>query len=353
MNSEAMQASLAIDSVAKAVANWTVDQHAQANPQLASRFGDAWRAEWIGHTQSHIHILAQSVAVRRPEVFTNGMRWTCEAFHMRGVDKADLMLNTTCLRTILSAELPPSIGKQAVDHIDAAFDALNRSDSEVDANDAPDTGRQELVLGYLKAILEGDRPAAEAMMLAAFDDGISIPEIYEEILAPAQARLGRMWHRGDITVADEHFGTATTQAIMSQFRRHIKRGIRKNRIVIGTSTTGDLHEIGVRMVMELFEFDGWSAIYLGANTPTSDIIELLERHHADLLALSISTYLTLREAGVLVQSIRESKEITGTKILVGGPPLAEVPDLWCELGADGCASSAQEAVALGNRLISS
>ena len=45
MNAEAKQASLVIDSVAKAVANWTVGQHAEANPQLPSRYGAAWRAD--------------------------------------------------------------------------------------------------------------------------------------------------------------------------------------------------------------------------------------------------------------------------------------------------------------------
>lgn len=353
MNPEAKQASLIIDSVAKAVANWTVDQHAKANPQLANRFGDTWRADWIDHTLSQVHILAQSVAVRRSSLFASSVRWTCESFRSRDMQKTDLVQNTECLRDVLGQELPPPVGKVAVDHVSAAIEELNLPDTESGMNDSSDGKHNKLVLDYLKAVLESNRAEAESMILSEMTNGIPLPEIYEVILAPAQARLGRMWHRGQITVADEHLGSATTQAVMSQLRPHFQRNASNNRTVVGTSTPGDFHEIGLRMVTDLFEFDGWNVVYLGANTPVTDIIEILERHNADLLALSVSTSLSLRDAAMLIEDLRATRAIAKTNVLVGGTPFAVVPDLWRELGADGYAESAREAVALGNQLVNS
>ena len=121
--------------------------------------------------------------------------------------------------------------------------------------------------------------------------------------------------------------------------------------MVATSTPGDLHEIGLRMVADLFEIDGWKATFLGANTPVADVVELLERRQFDLLALSVSTALTLRDAGELIEAIRGTRATASTKVLIGGPPFRVVHEMWRELGADGCASSAVAAVAAGNRLV--
>ncbi len=351
MNPEAKQASLVIDSVAKAVANWTVDRHGELNPKLPNRYGPNWRANWIGHTLSQIHMLAQAVSVRSSELFIQTARWTRESFEMRGVEEDDLARNTKCMREVLAKELPMPVSRIATEFVDASIEALSRPDGDFGGYAEPDSAHRKIVLEYLEAILAGDRSRAESTVIAMLGKGASVQDIYEGILAPAQARLGWMWHHGEITVADEHFGSATTQAIMGQLRPHFQRAKPNGRTMVATSTPGDLHEIGLRMVADLFEIDGWNVAYLGANTPIADTVELLERRGADLLALSVNTALTLRDAGELIDVVRESATIARTKVLIGGPPFKVVHELWRELGADGCALSATDAVRLGNQLV--
>jgi len=351
MNPEAKQASLVIDSVAKAVANWTVDLHAELNPKLPNRYGPGWRADWIGHTLSQLHTLAQVVSVRSTELLAQTMRWTRESFKMRGVEEDDLTRNTKCMREVLAKELPPPVNQIAIEFVDASIEALGRPNGDFGGNAESDSEHRKTVLEYLEAVLAGDRSRAESTVIAMFGRGATVPEVYEGVLAPAQARLGLMWHRGEITVADEHFGSATTQAIMGRLRPNFQRAKPKGRTMVATSTPGDLHEIGLRMVADLFEIDGWNVIYLGANTPIADVVELLERRGPDLLALSVNTALTLRDAGELIDAVRGNAAIALTKVLVGGPPFRAVHDLWRELGADGCALSATEAVRLGNQLV--
>ncbi len=350
MNKEAKQASGVIDSVAKAVANWTADEHALANPELPQRYGANWRTEWTGHTLSQIHMLSQAVAVRSAVLFVHHVRWTYDSFEARGIQGADLIQNTECMREVLAKELPPPVAQAVLPFIDASIAKLKSTDRERDLDPSLDAVHHERTLKYLEAILEGDRTAAESLILGTLNEGVTIAEIYEQILAPAQARLGRMWHRGEISVADEHFGSATTQSVMSLLRPRFVRAEPNGRTLVATSTPGDLHEIGLRMVTDMFEIGGWNVVYLGANTPIVDVIELLERRSPDLLTLSISTGLTLRDAGELIEQIRQASGISHTKILVGGPPFAYTTDLWMELGADGCASSAGEGVAVGNSL---
>ena len=353
MNTDAQNASRVIDSVAKAVANWTADEHAKENPELPNRYGSEWRAEWTGHTLSQIHMLAQAVAVRSAELFVHHVCWTFDSFEARGIQGADLIQNTKCMREVLAKELPPPVAQAVLPFVDTSIAELQSADRERNMDPSQDAGHRERTLKYLEAILEGDRTAAESLILATLDEGTTIAEVYEGILAPAQARLGRMWHRGEISVADEHFGCATTQSVMSLLRPRFAKVKPNGRTLVATSTPGDLHEIGLRMVTDLFEIDGWNVIYLGANTPTTDLIELLDRRRPDLLALSVSTGLTLRDAGELLESIRDTSSIAEMKVLIGGPPFRFATDLWQELGADGCANSSTEAVRLGNQLVAS
>ncbi len=353
MNKDAQNASRVIDLVAKAVANWTADEHAKENPELPNRYGSEWRAEWTGHTLSQIHMLAQAVAVRSAGLFVHHVCWTFDSFEARGIQGADLIQNTKCMREVLAKELPPPVAQVVLPFVDTSIAELQSTDRERNLDPSLDEGHRERTLQYLEAILEGDRTAAESLILATLDEGTTIAGLYEGILAPAQARLGRMWHRGEISVADEHFGSATTQSIMSLIRPSFPRKKPNGRTLVSTSTPGDLHEIGLRMVTDLFEIDGWNVIYLGANTPTTDLIELLDRRRPHLLALAVSTGLTLRDAGELLERIRETSSIADLKVLIGGPPFMIAPDLWRELGADGCATSSTEAVRLGNQLVAS
>jgi len=350
MNAEAKQASLIIDSTAKAIANWTVEQHAQVAPHLSDRYGPNWRADWVGHALSQVHLLAQAVAVRSSALFAHSIRWHFESFKARGVHPTDLMQNLDCLKGVLAAELPPPVARETVKFV---ADAAKSLDSPVghEAEPVAASGMRTPVLKYLEAILEGNRAAAESIIFAAHQSGVSVADIYEKILAPAQQRLGWMWHHGEISVADEHFGSATTQSVMSQLRPHFQRLSDKGRSVVATSTPGDLHEIGLRMVADFFEIDGWHVTFLGANTPIADVVELLGRRPFDLLALSVSTALTLRDAGEMIEVIRGTSATAATKVLVGGPPFRVVHEIWRELGADERALSAVEAVAAGNRLV--
>ena len=353
MNKDAKHASVIIDSVAKAVANWTVEEHAQTDPGLLDRYGPGWRADWTGHTLSQIHMLTQAVAARNAGLFVHHLCWTRDSFEARGIQTADLIRNMACMRDVLAKELPPPVAQAVLPFLETSIAELQSTKGERDSDPTGEAVHSGPTLRYIEAILQGDRTAAESLILATLDKGMTIAEIYEQILAPAQARLGRMWHLGEISVADEHFGSATTRSTMSLLRPHFPKEEPNGRVVVATSTPGDLHEIGLRMVADLFEIDGWTVIYLGANTPTTDLIELLDRRRPDLLALSVSTGLTIRDAGELVERIRQTESIAAIRVLIGGPPFLFATDLWRELGADGCATTSTEAVRLANQLVAS
>ncbi|MBL8756982.1 MAG: cobalamin-dependent protein, partial [Phycisphaerae bacterium] len=203
---------------------------------------------------------------------------------------------------------------------------------------------------YLQAVLAGRRDEAEQVVLEFVDSGAPVQDAYSFILTPAQIEVGRMWHRGRITVAEEHLATRATEGAMGALRRRFPRAPANSRTVLTTTVGGDLHGVGIQMIADFFEMDGWRSIHLGANMPIGDLRQALTEHRVDLLAISASSALNVRSVGEAIDQVRRSPT-ERVKVIVGGYPFNVAPELWRELGADGSASSASEAVALGNRLL--
>ncbi len=341
-----------VESVAKAIASWTALRHAELDPTLPERYGSSWRVDWTAHAASQLDLLVQAISVRCPQLFTDAIGWTECAFVARKVNRDDLLASLSCLREVLESELPEPLNTNAADYVKQAIDTVGSETRTPESKLPEESPHRRLVLEYLETVLSGRCDDARNIVTQVAETGVSVPEIYEQILEPAQIEVGRMWHAGEINVADEHLASATTQSVMSLLRPRFAAKPKNGKRVIATSAAGDLHEIGVRMVADYFEIDGWNVFYLGANTPSVDVLEMLKSHKAELLALSVSTSRRIREVGELIEALRADNECAQAKVLVGGGPFTAIPDLYKEVNADGCAASARDAVRVGNSLIS-
>jgi len=203
---------------------------------------------------------------------------------------------------------------------------------------------------YLDALLRVQRDAASRMILKAVEEGVDVKDIYLHVFEPCQHEVGRLWQTNQITVAQEHYCSAVTQMVMSQLYPYIFQGKKNGHSMIATCVAGEMHEIGIRMVGDLFEMDGWDSYYLGANTPSESIIDTLNTLNPEILAVSASIHYNVMAAARLIDEIKRSNS-SDLKILVGGRPFLLAPDLWKKIGAHGFAYNAQEAVKLANQLI--
>ena len=126
MNETARQLSNTIEAVSKALAEWTVNRHIESDPALPERYGSTWRGDWTANVQSRLGYLAQAVAVRRSELFTQMMLWTAVAALARKANPDDLMSSLEHMRDVLAQELPPPVAKTASEYVDQALSPLEQ-----------------------------------------------------------------------------------------------------------------------------------------------------------------------------------------------------------------------------------
>ncbi len=94
--------------------------------------------------------------------------------------------------------------------------------------------------------------------------------------------------------------------------------------------------------------EGWDTYYLGANSPTSAIVQAIADRRADILAVSATMTFHIRAVENLIATVRASADSNNVKILVGGYPFNLVPELWKRVGADAYAADASEAIAVAS-----
>jgi methanogenic corrinoid protein MtbC1 len=204
---------------------------------------------------------------------------------------------------------------------------------------------------YISALLRYDRMAATKLVLDALNGGTPMRDIYEHVFASVQREIGRLWQVNKLTVAEEHYCTAASQLIISQLYPYMFRAPKNGRTMVGMCTTGDLHEMGVRMVCDFFEMEGWDTMYLGANVPLSSALQMLRKRKPQILALSATIPYHVSSVGEVIAALRHDPQFDNIKVLVGGYAFCK-PDLWRSVGADAYGRSAAEAVELANSLVS-
>jgi len=348
-----------IDGVSRALAEWSIGLLFERNPGLEARYGDQARALWKGEMSNRLQYLAEAIAADRAVIFIDSVQWARAAFLAREMEPNDLVESLKALEETVRAELPTQVASRAGRFISEAIGSLERAPEEPTVTETSlddprfDGTRARL---YLMHMLERKQAKAVEVLLEAVRGGRTVAEVYETVIAPALVEVGRMWHLREATVADEHYVTAATQSAMSVLRTRLPAGRSNGKWALATSVGGDLHDVGIRMVADLFEFAGWRAECLGANTPTDEIVTALRGDHGfgqpfDLLAISGSTSLTVRNIADVIAAVRCEPATYEIPVLVGGTPFRLVPDLWKVVGADGMAATASGAVAAANRLL--
>ncbi len=355
MNATDRQRAHAIDAVTRALAEWTADLHFEQDPTMDARYGDDGLRLWKAEIRLRLQHLAEAIAADRPALFVQNAIWSRAAFLAREVDDSDLRRNLACMREICNEQLAKDTGPTAVRFIDLATEAIRKQAEELPSEICRERPNAALARLYLLHLLQRNQEQAANLVFEAAREGKPIPEIYETIITPALAEIGRMWHLQEASVADEHYCTAATQMIMSQLRARMTRKADNGRRLLALSVGGDLHDLGIRMVADIFEMEGWRTEYLGANMPTVEVLRTLEDEHGqaafDLVAVSANTTLSVRSIADLIDAIRAHPTSSHVPVLVGGAPFRIVDDLWDVVGADGFARDAVSGLRIAEQLV--
>lgn len=201
---------------------------------------------------------------------------------------------------------------------------------------------------YLAAIRAGSRRDALAAVDDALQDGMDAHTLYLRVFQPAMHEIGRLWQENRITVADEHLATAITQLAMSRLYEELFGGrVDAGPLLVAACADHERHELGLRMICDLLELDGWDTVFLGASVPVEDLVEMVKERRPAVVALSASITPHLARVREAVEAIRAAMPEVAPVIAIGGRAFADDDALARRMGAD---ITAKDAVEVAERL---
>jgi MerR family transcriptional regulator, light-induced transcriptional regulator len=349
--STAPQAAEALTGCRLEVAQALVEREFARHPELERRYGARAREKSLQDAGYHVAHLIQALAVGHPPLFTDYVAWARIVLARRKVRSEDLAFHLGCLAEVLREKLPAAVAETAAGYVESAVNAMPGMPDDLPTFLEEGAPLSPLAHQYLEALRRGERHVASRLVLDAVAQGTPVRDLYLHVFQPVQYEIGRLWQTNRFSVAQEHYCTAATQLIMSQLYPMIFGAEKRDLTLVATGVSGDLHELGVRMVADFFEMEGWNTFYLGANTPHGDVLATLRERRADILAVSATLPYHAENIRELINVVRREPEFARLRILVGGHPFNRDPELWRKLGADGTAVNAQQAIALAEKLV--
>lgn len=204
------------------------------------------------------------------------------------------------------------------------------------------TGAQVLER-YLAALRAGRLQEALGVVDDALVSGMDLRTLYLDVFQPAMHEIGRLWQENQITVADEHLATAITQLAMSRLYDEMFRAAPAHApLLLAACAQEERHELGLRMICDVLEMEGWDTVFLGASVPVEDLVRMVLDRRPEVVALSAALTPHLARVREAVQAIREVLPEGGPVIAVGGRAFVSDPGLAERMGADVTASDAVE-----------
>lgn len=346
-----LEISKIIDEQRNSLSEAIVNRQYELQPEIWEPYGEKGRELSLRDSNHHFSYLVEALMQSDPSLFADYAAWLKQLFEGIKIPPEALPKMLECTQEILRDRLSAEMSAVTDEYIAAAMKRITGEFNPQTTFLEKGLPLHDLATRYLDSLLKGDRRLAGNLILQSVDKGTSIKDIYLYVFQRSQYEVGRLWHLNRVSVAQEHYCSAATQLIMSQLYSHIFSTEKIGRKLVASCVGGELHEIGIRMVADFFEMEGWDTYYMGANTPTTSIIEAMETHKPDVVGISASMPFHRTALQQIISTVRESDASKGVKILVGGYVLRTSPGLWQRMGADGFAEDAQQAVSLANQMV--
>lgn len=169
---------------------------------------------------------------------------------------------------------------------------------------------------FLSALLVGNRKRCAQIVEQYRRDHPPLIDLYEHVLKQSLYEVGSLWERNLISVATEHLSTALVEALLNDLYEQVLPDSYNGRTIVTACVEGETHQVGIKMVADVFEMHGWRSLFLGADVPTNELLTFVREVQPDAVALSLSVYFHVPMLEMMLTQIRS--HFPTVPILIGG-----------------------------------
>jgi methylmalonyl-CoA mutase cobalamin-binding domain/chain len=192
--------------------------------------------------------------------------------------------------------------------------------------------------------------AATTEVNKALEAGLDPVELLQAGVIRGLELIGQKFEAGEYFLPELMMGGELAEQCITLIDPHLPEdaGTSKGVIVIG-AVHGDIHDIGYGLVAKQLQLAGFEVHKIGVNVPAMTFIDKAQEVNADIIGLSAFLTTTIPNCSELVDYLRDMGLADKFKVIIGGAETSQ--EKADQMGADGWAPNAVEAVTLCQRLM--
>ena len=213
-------------------------------------------------------------------------------------------------------------------------------------------------LGFLSILLGADRvlddyhdfyrmllelnPLGASDVAIRYCDENGLERTFDDVIRPALVLMGEERAENHISDENQRLIIDTTHHLIAELgNRFVKSRVSPSVRVMGVMAPGEVHYLGLLMLLELLRKEGVVATFAGENKSPDEICDLVKRFTPDFVFISCMTAECLPATLELVPALRSiSSRVT---IIAGGPAALEQSDGLINVGCSQICESPNEA----------
>ena len=315
----------------------------RAFPDVYARFGQKGREACAEDLGFHLDFLRPTLETNDLSPFIAYLGWLTQVLASRGVPQQSVQRSMDDLASFFGARMG-NAALPIVAALGAGKTALAQG-IPAPTYDQPCPAHRAETLPYASAALLGERAGAMALLETALAREDSLPHVAVHVIQPAMYEVGRRWQDNSVSVAQEHLATALSQTWMARARAQATAAPDNGGRALFACLAGNHHVMGMRMVADAFELDGWTTHNLGADTSFETLRAKVRQIRPQLVGFSVSLPQHLRGVREAVADLRAELGAGCPRLVVGGLVINQFPRLADWVGAEVLGADAVTAAA--------
>jgi len=201
-------------------------------------------------------------------------------------------------------------------------------------------------------VIAGDGAALDARVRELLGGKVSAREILDRGLIAGMEVISDRFKTGEVFIPEVLLAARAVNEVLEVLEPHLagEKQQETSRVLIGT-VKGDLHDIGKNMVATMLRGVGFEIRDAGINVASEEFVRQAEEYRPHILAMSALLTTTMPEMKKVVDLLARKGMRRSVRVLVGGAPVNR--KFADDIGADGYAPDAGEAVAVARDLVAS
>jgi methanogenic corrinoid protein MtbC1 len=195
--------------------------------------------------------------------------------------------------------------------------------------------QEALIERFFEALVNGDRPAARAIVVEASEGNAPAHALITDLFWPTYEMVERLFRNDQLTTLSYHFATRLLRVLTDQASQRLRlAGHSNGRTVLALSGPSDSDDLGAQMAVDLLESAGFQVTFAGGGVPSDEVMSYVNNNQPDVLLMFASAPSDLPEIRAVIDSLNEIGAARRTQIVVGGGVFNRAEGLAEEIGAD-------------------